>query len=143
MPTLFAPISVIACALAVGLALAPQAHATQQEVITNAAGAASATGPATAHRTLSFTTHHAVPATLTLHGDKSIMNGWKQQFRFAGQTEFTTCEFNLPKAGQLVKPGETAIGTITCTTPWQLYDNGLAFEAFENGHKVADGTLRP
>jgi len=27
--------------------------------------------------------------------------------------------------------------------PWQLYDNGLAFEAFEAGREVADGTLRP
>jgi len=25
----------------------------------------------------------------------------------------------------------------------ELHDNGLAFEAFENGRKVADDTLRP
>ena len=70
-------------------------------------------------------------------------SGWKAQFRFAGQTDLHDCTLHLPKTGQLVQRGETATGTIICTTPWQLYDNGLAFDAFENGQKVADGTLRP
>lgn len=143
MHTLPTTIRSATCALAVTLALMPLAHATQQAAITNAASAASATGPATTARALSFTTHHAVPAKLTLRRDKPIVSGWKAQFRFAGQTDFATCEFNLPKAGQPVQPGDTATGTITCTTPWQLYDNGLSFEAFEGGRKVADGTLRP
>ena len=124
------------------LALAGVAHATEEKAITNARPA-SAVAPATAVRTLKFTTHHAVPATLTLRRDEPVVDGWQPQFRFAGQTELHACAFHLPKTGQLVQRGETAIGTILCTTPWQLYDNGLAFEAFENGHRVADGTLRP
>jgi len=143
MPNLPATIRSTACALAAAIMLIPLAHATDQKAITNAASAASAARGPTAVRTLKFNTHRAVPANLTLRRDKPIVSGWKAQFRFAGQTDFATCEFNLPKSGQLVQPGETATGTITCTTPWQLYDNGLAFEAFESGHKVADGTLRP
>jgi hypothetical protein len=128
--------------LAATMAFATAAHATDEKTITNAAPA-SAVAPATAVRTMKFTTHHAVPATLTLRRATPIENGCKPQFRFKGQTEFTTCEFDLPKTGRSVKQGETTNGTIVCTTPWQLYDNGLAFEAFEDGHKVADGTLRP
>jgi translation elongation factor EF-Tu-like GTPase len=124
------------------LAVATAARATDEKTITNAVPA-SAVAPPTAVRTMKFTTHHAVPATLTLRRETPVESGWKPQFRFKGQTEFTTCEFNLPKTGQSVQQGETATGTIVCTTPWQLYDNGLAFEAFEGGRKVADGTLRP
>ncbi len=131
-----------ACAAACALALAGAAQATEQKAITNA-NPASAVGPATANRTLKFTTHNAVPATLTLRQDAPISDGWSPQVRFAGQTDFHVCAFHLPKLGQLVKSGETATGTIVCTTPWQLYDNGLAFEAFVDGRKVADGTLRP
>jgi len=124
------------------LALATGAHATEQAAITNA-HPASAVAPATAVRTMKFTTHHAVPTTLTVRRDGPVSDGWAPQFRFAGQADLHTCAFHLPKASQVVKAGETATGTILCTTPWQLYDNGLAFEAFEDGKKVADGTLRP
>jgi hypothetical protein len=134
---------VLVVAFTGALALATAARATEEKTITNAAPAASATSAPTAVRTMKFTTHHAVPATLTLRRAAPIASGWKPQFRFKGQTEFTTCEFHLPKTGQSVKQGETATGTLICTTPWQLYDNGLAFEAFEGGHEVADGTLRP
>ena len=98
---------------------------------------------ATAVRTMKFTTHHAVPAVLTLRREAPIADGWSAQFRFAGQTDLHACAFHLAKSGQPVRHGETATGTLLCTTPWQLYDNGLSFEAFENGQKVADGTLRP
>jgi len=124
------------------LALAGAAQATEQETITNA-HPASAVAPAAAVRTMKFTTHHAVPVNLTLRAGAPVSDGWSPQFRFAGQTDLHTCALHLPKTGQLVQPGETAAGTILCTTPWQLYDNGLSFEAFENGRKVADGTLRP
>jgi hypothetical protein len=136
------PISSLACVATCLLGMANTAHATEQETITNARPA-SAVGPAAAVRTMKFTTHHAVPATLTLRRDTPINDGWKPQFRFAGQTDFHDCVFHLPKSGQLLQRGETATGTLLCTTPWQLYDNGLAFEAFEDGKKVADGTLRP
>ena len=136
------PLSSLACMAACALALATAAHATEQATITNAKPA-SAVAPAAAVRTLKFTTHHAVPATLTLRKDAPVSDGWSPQFRFAGQTDLHTCAFHLPKAGQLVQRGETAVGTLLCTTPWQLYDNGLSFEAFEDGKKVADGTLRP
>jgi len=132
-----------ATTLAGALCLAATAHATEQAVMTNAMGAASAVSSPTAVRSLKFNTRQAVPATLSSRRDAPIANRWKSQVRFAGQTDFHECEFNLPKTGQLVQRGEAATGTLTCTTPWQLYDNGLAFDAFENGHKVADGTLRP
>lgn len=124
------------------LALATCAHATEQDAITNA-HPASAVAPAAAVRTMKFTTHHSVPTTLTVRRDGPVSDGWSPQFRFAGQTDLHTCAFHLPKASQVVKSGETATGTLLCTTPWQLYDNGLSFEAFEDGKKVADGTLRP
>ena len=142
MPTIQSPFRLAAGALASALALATAAHATEQEAITNARPA-SAVAPATAVRTLKFDTRRDVPATLMLRRATPIGSGWKAQFRFAGQTDLHDCVFNLPKTGQLVQRGETAIGTIRCSTPWQLYDNGLAFDTFENGHKVADGTLRP
>jgi hypothetical protein len=129
-----------ACALAGTLAIA--AHATEQKAITNA-HPASSVGPPTAVRTLKFDTRREVPATLTLRRETPIESGWKAQFRFAGQTDLHACSFKLPKTGQLVHRGETTVGTVKCETPWQLYDNGLAFEAFENTRKVADGTLRP
>jgi hypothetical protein len=131
----------VALAAAV-LLISPLAHATEEKVITNAHPASAASAP-DAKRTLKMTSHHAVPANLTVRGDKPVANRWQAQFRFAGQTDTHDCEFNLPKLGQVVQPGTSAVGTITCTTPWQLYDNGLAFEAFQSGKKVADGTLRP
>jgi hypothetical protein len=124
------------------LALTGAAHASEEKSITNALPA-SAVAPAKAQRTLKFTTHHAVPATLTLRREAPVADGWQAQFRFAGQAEQHACTFHLPKTGQMVQRGETATGTIVCATPWQLYDNGLAFQAFENGRQVADGTLRP
>jgi hypothetical protein len=123
--------------------LAGVAHATEQKAITNATGAASAASAPDAHRLLKFDTHKTSQATLTLRGATPVSDGWSAQYRFAGQTDMHTCIFHFPKSDQVVKTGETAVGTIRCTTPWQLYDNGLAFEAFDNGRKVADGTLRP
>ena len=77
---------------------------------------------------------------------RNVARRWQRRRRKrdkADQTDLHACAFHLPKTGQLVQRGETATGTVLCTTPWQLYDNGLAFEAFEDGRKVADGTLRP
>ncbi len=138
MPIITTPARVAACALA----LVATAHATEQQVMTNARPASAASAP-DAVRTQKFTTHHAVPTTLTSRRDAAITDGWQAQFRFAGQTDEHTCTFHLPKSGQLVQRGETATGTLLCTTPWQLYDNGFGFQAFENGQKVAEGTLRP
>jgi hypothetical protein len=136
------PIFPLACAAASAFALAGAAQATDQKTITNAQPA-SATSSPTATRLLKFNTHHQVPVTLTLRQSAPVTTGWRAQYRFAGQTDLHTCALQLPKTGQTVQQGETAIGLIVCTTPWQLYDNGLSFEAFENGRKVADGTLRP
>jgi hypothetical protein len=136
------PLIPTACLAACAFALAGAAQATEQKTMTNAAPASAASAPS-AVRTMKFTTHHAVPATLTLRRTTAATDGWSPQFRFAGQTDLHTCAFHLPKTGQLLQPGETATGTILCTTPWQLYDNGLAFDAYENGQKVAEGTLRP
>ena len=131
-----------ACVLSSALSLTGGAYATEQEAITNARPA-SAVAPPAAVRTLKFDTRRDVPATLTLRGAPSVADGWQAQFRFAGQTDLHTCVYHLPKTGQLVQRGETAVGTVRCATPWQLYDNGLAFDAFVDGQKVADGTLRP
>ncbi len=136
------PFRLAAGVLAGTLALAGAVHATEERAITNARQA-SAVAPATAVRTMKFTTHHAVPATLTLRREAPVTDGWTAQWRFAGQSDVHTCTFHLPGNGQMVQRGETATGTLVCTTPWQLYDNGLGFEALENGRKVADGTLRP
>lgn len=132
----------LACAAACALALASAARATDQKTITNANPASAASAP-TATRLLKFNTHHQVPVALTLRQPAAVSTGWQAQYRFAGQTDLHTCTLMLPKTGQTVRQGETATGQIVCTTPWQLYDNGLAFEAFEAGRKVADGTLRP
>ena len=134
--------SIATCLAACTFVLAAAAQATEQKAITNANPASAASAP-TAVRTLKFTTHHAVPASLTLRQPAPVSDGWTVQFRFKGQTDLHTCAFHLPKAGAVVKNGETAVGTLLCTTPWQLYDNGLSFEAFEQGRKVAEGTLRP
>ncbi len=138
MKTLFP----LACAGACALALASAAQATDQKTITNAHPASAASAPS-ANRLLKFNTHHQVPVALTLRGAQPVSSGWRAEYRFAGQTDQHTCTLMLPKTGQTVQPGETATGQIVCTTPWQLYDNGLSFEAFEEGRKVADGTLRP
>ena len=130
------------CALASALTLASAAHASEETAITNARPASAVSAP-TAVRTMKFDTRRHVPATLTLRRETAVSSGWRAQLRFAGQTDMHDCGFDLPKTGQLVQRGETAVGTIVCSTPWQLYDNGLAFEAFEGGKKVADGTLRP
>ena len=135
-------IATTARAAACALALVATAHATEQKVMTNARPASAASAP-DAVRTQKFTTHHAVPTTLTSRRDAAITDGWQAQFRFSGQTDEHTCTFHLPKSGQLVQRGETATGTLLSTTPWQLYDNGFGFQAFENGQKVAEGTLRP
>jgi len=130
--------SLAACALAASAT----AQATEQKVITNAHPASAASSPE-AKRLLKFDTHKMSQVSLTLLQASPIQNGWSPQVRFAGQTDLHTCIFHLPKAGQIVKTGETVVATIRCTTPWQLYDNGLSFEAFVEGAKVGEGTLRP
>jgi len=130
--------SLAACALVVSAT----AQATEQKAITNA-HPASATSSPEANRLLKFDTHKMSQVSMTLLQVAPIQDGWSPQVRFAGQTDLHTCVFHLPKAGQVVKSGETVVATIRCTTPWQLYDNGLSFEAFVEGAKAAEGTLRP
>lgn len=136
------PPSIAACLATCALALAATAQATEQKAITNADPASAASSP-TANRLLKFDTHKTSQVSLTLLQAAPIQNGWSPQVRFAGQTDLHTCIFHLPKAGQVVTRGETVVATIRCTTPWQLYDNGLSFEAFVADSKVAEGTLRP
>lgn len=134
--------SIAASLAACALAASATAQATEQKAITNA-HPASATSSPEAKRLLKFDTHKMSQVSLTLLQAAPIQDGWSPQVRFAGQTDLHTCIFHLPKAGQVVKTGETAVATIRCTTPWQLYDNGLSFEAFAEGAKAAEGTLRP
>jgi len=138
MKSLSIAVGLAACALVQATA----ALATEQKRITNAEPASAASAP-TANRLLKFDTHKMSQVSLTLLQDAPVQSGWSPQVRFAGQSDLHTCIFHLPKAGQVVKHDETAIATIRCTTPWQLYDNGLSFEAFFEGRKVAEGTLRP
>ena len=135
------PIVSLAGIAACAIAFASAAQ-TEEKTITNAQPA-SAASAASANRLLKFNTHHQVPAALTLRQSAPVTTGWQAQYRFAGQTELHTCTLQLPKAGQTLRQGETAVGQIVCTTPWQLYDNGLSFEVFEQARKVAEGTLRP
>ncbi|MBW8756249.1 MAG: hypothetical protein JF586_01435 [Burkholderiales bacterium] len=134
--------SIAASLAACVLALSATAQATEQKAITNADPASAASAPE-ANRLLKFDTHKMSQVSLTLLQASPVQSGWSPQVRFAGQTDLHTCIFHFPKAGQVVKSGETVIATIRCTTPWQLYDNGLSFEALVAGGKVAEGTLRP
>jgi hypothetical protein len=135
-------LSIAASLAACAVVLATAARATEQKRITNAEPASAASAP-TANRLLKFDTHKMSQVSLTLLQDAPVQSGWSPQVRFAGQADLHTCIFHLPKVGQVVQHGETVIATIRCTTPWQLYDNGLSFEAFFEGRKVAEGTLRP
>ena len=139
-----ATFSLVLCAIAGAALLAQSAHATDEKVITNAAGPASAASASTARRTLKFDTRHAVPGMLTLiDGAAPVSNGAKAQLRFDGQTERHACTFELPRLGDKVQPGTPGVVTVRCDTPWQLYDNGLGFTAFDGDHKIGTGTLRP
>jgi len=129
-------------------AFPPEARATGGDPaisMSPAASAASAAAPSTARRTLEFTAKHLVPTEFTLAdpGHAPVGNSFDFIARFAGQQPTHACSLQLPKAGQVVKPGESAIGTIKCTSPWAVYDNGLSYEALENGRKIGGGTLRP
>ncbi|MET0382079.1 MAG: hypothetical protein ABW032_01525, partial [Burkholderiaceae bacterium] len=143
-PALVLPRSAAAVLAALAMSVvASAARAPDERAITNIAPAASAASAALARRTLKFNTRHDVAAMLTSRRAAPIPYGWKADVRFAGQTGMHRCEFDAPKTSIQVREGETAVMTIRCTTPWQLYDNGLAFEAFEGGRKAAEGILRP
>jgi hypothetical protein len=100
---------------------------------------------AAAQRHLEFSAKHQVPTqfTLTDEGHAPIGNAFSFIARFAGQAQTHECSLDLPKAGQVVRPGETAAGTLKCTTHWTLADDGLSYDALENGRKIGAGTLRP
>ncbi|HEX7638009.1 MAG TPA: hypothetical protein VF457_06390, partial [Burkholderiaceae bacterium] len=110
--------------------------------ITDTRPASAASAP-DARRTLKFTTRHRVPATIRLRPGTVASDGWQAEFRFADQSELHQCTLHLPKAHETVQPGQPATGDIQCTTPWQVYDNGLAFQAFVGGRFVGEGTIRP
>jgi hypothetical protein len=110
-----------------------------------AASAASAAAPSTVRRQLSFRAKHMVPTQFTLADPNHapVGTGFRFQTRFAGQAQVRDCVLELPKAGQQVKAGETAVGTIQCSEPWAVYDNGLSYDAMEKGAKIGGGLLRP
>lgn len=107
--------------------------------------AAASAPSAAAQRSLEFSAKHLVPTqfTLTDESHAPIGNAFSFIARFAGQAQTHECSLDLPKAGQLVRPGETATGTIKCTTHWTLADDGLSYDVLENGRKIGTGTLRP
>ena len=136
------PLSITASAI---LGLCAAAHAQTElkpQVLTNARPASAASAPGV-RRTLSFGTHHQVPATLSMRGGAVAADGWTAQVRFAGQADTHECNFHLPKNGEVVQPGQPATGTLQCETPWQVYDNGLSFQAFVGGQLKGEGTIRP
>ncbi|MGN6525992.1 MAG: hypothetical protein ACTHL8_06355 [Burkholderiaceae bacterium] len=136
---------IVAAAAAAVAAFAGGASQAQTELspkpLTNArpASAASAAGE---RRQLSFNTHHQVPATITLR-DAIVSDGWEGQFRFAGQTDTHDCRFHTIKAGETARAGRPVTGYVVCSTPWQVYDNGLAFQVFQAGELKGSGTIRP
>ena len=135
-------------ALCAAALLAPAARAASNPAAISespAASAASAAAPSDLHRRLEFRARHNVPTQFTLADPDHapVGNGFRFETRFAGQAQVRDCSIDLPKAGQVVKPGETTTGTIQCAAPWAVYDNGLSYEAFEHGAKIGGGTLRP
>lgn len=133
-------ISLAFCVLLAALGTAPSVRAAEHNPMTGTTPASAADAPGT----LKFKTSEAVPAILKLHsGASAFADGYKSQLRFPGQSESVPCIVNLPKSGQKVQPGESAIVTIKCTTPWQVSGHAMSFQAFDGGHLVADGTLRP
>jgi hypothetical protein len=134
-------------ALCAAAALAPTAGAADKSLssASPAASAASAVAPSTVRRRLQFQTKHQVPTQFALAAPDHapVGKGFRFTAKFAGQARAHECSLGLPKAGQVVRPGESAIGTIQCATDWEVYDNGLSYEAFENGVKIGGGTLRP
>jgi hypothetical protein len=132
-------------AAALAAAVATPASRAQTELapkpLTNAQPASAASAPGQ-RRQLSFNTRHQVPATITL-ADAMVSDGWEGQFRFAGQTQTHDCRFHTIKAGEHAPAGQPVTGTIVCSTPWQVYDNGLAFQVFAGGRLKGSGTIRP
>jgi hypothetical protein len=130
---------------AVAAAVAAPASQAQTELsprpLTNARPASAASSPGE-RRQLSFNTHHQVPASLTLR-NAMVSDGWEGQFRFAGQTDTHDCRFHTTQAGETARAGQPVTGVIVCSTPWQVYDNGLAFQVFQGGELKGSGTLRP
>ena len=101
-------------------------------------------------RTQRFTHRDYVPGTLTLlkaqgavGRTEAIGDDFPVQLRFAGDNVPLDCRIHLTKADQKVQPGETAVVAVRCPDPHRVYNHGFAFEAFENGRKIGDGTLRP
>jgi len=138
----------IACLLVLGTTLAPSARATggpPQISESPAASAASAAAPSTARRTLEFRAKHFVPTQFTLADRQHapVTSTFEFDARFAGQAQVHRCALDLPQAGEVVRPGETANGTIKCSSPWAVYDNGLSYEALEDGRRIGGGTIRP
>ena len=126
-----------------GLCAAAQAQTDlSPRPLTNAKPASAASAPGI-RRTLTFNTHHQVPATLAMVGGAVAADGWTAQVRFAGQTDTHECNFHFPKNGQAARPGQPLTGTVQCETPWQVYDNGLSFQAFVDGRLKGEGTIRP
>lgn len=135
-------------ALCVATLLAPAARAASNAAAAGespAASTASAETPGRQHRRLEFRARHNVPTQFTLADPDHapVGNGFRFETRFGGQAQVRDCSIDLPKAGQLVKPGETTVGTIQCAAPWSVDDDGLSYEAFEHGNKIGGGTLRP
>jgi hypothetical protein len=132
------------CAAAVLLVTARAATKESETSMSPAASAASAASPSDANRLQTFRSKHQVPTQFTLApGHTPVTNGFRFQVRFAGQAQTRECSLGLPKKDQLVQGGDTVVGTLQCTRDWQVYDNGMAYQGFEKGRQIAEGTLRP
>jgi len=116
-----------------------------------ASAAAAASSPSSDNaRTQEFQVKHQVPGTLTLfklQGDvgraSAIGDDTPLQLLFAGDTEPLDCRIHLSKADAKVQPGATSVVIVQCSQRHRVFNHGMAFQAFENGRKIGEGTLRP
>jgi hypothetical protein len=116
-----------------------------------ASAAAAASTPASDNaRTQEFQGKYQVPGTFTLLRPKGdvgrsapIGDDTPLQLLFAGDTAPLDCRIHLPKADARVQAGETAVVTVQCSQRHRVFNHGMSFQAFENGRKIGEGTLRP
>jgi hypothetical protein len=144
------PLLVLLLALGCGAHAATAAH--DHSLAASAASAAAVASSPTPDnaRTQEFWQKHQVPGTLTLypqHGEvgraNPIGDDFPLQLLFAGDATPLDCRIHLPQADGTVKPGETAVVTVQCSQTHRVFNHGFAYQAFENGRKIGEGTLRP
>jgi translation elongation factor EF-Tu-like GTPase len=71
-----------------------------------------------------------------------IGNGYRPQFRFAGQADDIACTVTLPAGQEALPPGRSADVSLACAADLRMDAGRLEFEVLEGGKKVGHGALR-